>query len=541
MAVCTAGPGLGHLRLTTTSQILWLLPAFLPSCLAFGGLIVPRTYLVLDLICRDYLEEKAAKDPHFKFMPIMFGSENPQCRDPVVQARVATFQLYSSLLSGIFAAIVSPHLGALSDRIGRKRVIAFATMGTFVLEIMTIVVGTYPDTVSVYWILVGYLLDGLCGSFTTSMALSFAYASDCTPPERRNVAFGYFHGTLFTGIAIGPILAGYLIQVTGNVVVCFYFAVGCHVFFILFLLIAIPESVSKERQEHARERYQFSILGSEYSSYWKMLKNWNLFGPLSILWPKGEGSSFKLRKNLALLAAIDATVFGVAMGTLNIILIYAEFMFGWDAVKSSMFLSSVNICRVLALVVGLPLVTRLFRSPVRGQHSAHHGADRLDINVIRCAILFDMLGYVGYASVQTGALMILSGMVAALGGVGSPTLQSALTKHVPSSVTGQMLGATGLLHALARIVAPTIFSLIYRQTVHVFPRTVFVCLASTFFFVSIMTWFLKPNGQPLSLGSEACDIKLIPTTVYLHDSAAPGAAAHEDEQEDIAAANLTRL
>ena len=540
MALCTAV--LRHTRLTTTSQILWLLPAFLPSCLAFGGLIVPRTYLVLDLICRDYLEEKAAKDPHFKFMPIIFGSENPQCRDPVVQARVATFQLYSSLLSGIFAAIVSPHLGALSDRIGRKRVIAFATMGTFVMEIMTIVVGSHPDTVSVYWILVGYLLDGLCGSFTTSMALSFAYASDCTPPERRNVAFGYFHGTLFTGIALGPILSGYLIEVTGNVMVCFYFAVACHVFFILFLLIAIPESVSKERQEHAREKYQFSIVGAEYSSYWKMLKNWNLFGPLNILWPKGEGSSFKLRKNLALLAAIDATVFGVAMGTFNIILIYAEFMFGWDAVKASMFLSSVNICRVFALVVGLPLITRLFRGPVRGQHSAHLGADRLDINVIRCAILFDLLGYVGYASVQTGALMILSGMVAAFGGIGSPTLQSALTKHVPSSVTGQILGATGLLHALARIVAPTIFSLIYRQTVHIFPRAVFVCLASTFFVVSIMTWFLKPNGQPPPLAFEACDIKLMPTTVYLHDPVAPGAAAHEDEQEEnIAAANLTRL
>ena len=483
--------------LTLEMQILWLLPAFFPFCLAFGGLIVPKTYLILELLCRDYLSDRAVKDPNFQFMPVIFGSENPQCRDPHVQSLAARFQLYQSLLSGVFSAIVSPYLGALSDRIGRKKVIAFATLGTFCAEVITVIVGTHPGEISVYWILVGYLLDGLCGSFTTSMALSFAYAADCTPPERRNVAFGYFHGTLFAGIALGPIMAGYLMKATGSIVIVFYVALGCHVFFILFLLLAIPESVSKERQLHAREKYRDKMLAPEYETWLRMLKNYNLFEPLSILWPKGEGSSPKLRKNLVLLAAIDTTMFGVAMGTLQIILIYAEFKFGWDAVRSSMFLSAVNLCRVTALVVGLPLLTRWVRGPMKKQSSGHRGADRLDINIVRCAILFDLLGYIGYATAQTGGLMILAGMIASLGGIGSPTLQSALTKHIPSDRTGQVLGATGLLHALARVVAPTIFNLIYSETVGVFPQTVFICLASVFILAAIMSWFLKPNSMCL--------------------------------------------
>ena len=478
-------------------EIFWLLPAFFPFCLAFGGTLVPRTYLVLDLICQDYLSDRAVKDPTFKFMPVIFGSENPQCRDPHVQSLVARFQLYQSLLAGVFSAVVSPYLGALSDRVGRRKVIVFATLGTFCAEVITIIVGTHAGEISVYWILIGYLLDGLCGSFTTSMALSFAYAADCTPPERRNVAFGYFHGTLFSGIALGPILAGYLIKVTGSIILVFYVALGCHVFFILFLLLAIPESVSKERQMYATEKYRQKMLAPEYETWLRTIKNYNLFEPLSILWPKGEGSSPKLRKNLVLLAAIDTTMFGVAMGTLQIILIYAEFRFGWDAVKSSMFLSAVNTCRVLALVVGLPLLTRLVRGPLKKESSRQRGADRLDINVIRCAILFDLVGYVGYATVQTGGLMIVAGMIASLGGIGSPTLQSTLTKHIPSDRTGQVLGATGLLHALARVVAPTIFNLIYSQTVGVFPQTVFVCLASVFVLAAMMSWFLKPNGMCL--------------------------------------------
>jgi MFS family permease len=424
------------------------------------------------------------------------GGENPQCRNPHVQSMVANFQLYSSLLAGLFSAIISPHLGALSDRVGRRYIMAFATMGTFGMEVITIIVGTHPETISVYWMLVGSLMDGLCGSFTTTMAISFAYASDCTAPDRRNVAFGYFHGTMFTGIALGPILAGFLIKLTGNVIVVFYVALGCHLFFIAFLLLFIPESVSKERQLHAREKYRIKMQDPKYATWKSTLLSYNIFEPLWILRPRGEGSSPKLRQNLFLLAAIDTIMFGVAMGTVQIILIYAEYQFGWTAVDSSNFLSAVNTCRVLALVIVLPLLTRLVRGPRKEQSAGrHHGSDLLDVNIIRVAVFFDLIGYVGYATVRSGTLMAVSGAVASLGGIGSPTLQSSLTKHIPSDRTGQVLGASGLLHAIARIIAPAVFNLIYSKTVGHFTQTVFVCLASVFLVAFTMTWFLRPNGE----------------------------------------------
>ncbi|KIW38240.1 uncharacterized protein PV06_09223 [Exophiala oligosperma] len=495
-------------------SIFWLLPAFFPFCIAFGGIIVPKTYLVLDLICQDYLSDQARRDPTFHFLPVVLGDENPQCRDPKVQSRVATFNLEASLLAGVFSAIISPHLGSLSDRYGRKGIIVFASLGAFMAEIITIIVGSNPGSVSVYWMLVGFLLDGLSGSFTTAMALSFAYASDCSAPERRNVAFGYFHGTLFSGIALGPILAGYLIKVTGTVMVVFYFALGCHVFYILFITLFVPESLSKERQMLAREKRRDKRASTPRKDLVTKLRNYNLFKPLWVLRPTGEGTSPALRKNLFVLAAIDTMMFGVAMGTMQIIIIYAEYRFGWTAVDSSMFLSAVNVCRVLCLVLLLPLLTRIFRGPAPGGASSagHKGADMLDINIIRGSILFDLIGYLGYALTPSGAIMVLGGMIASLGGIGSPTLQSALTKHIPADRTGQVLGASGLLHALARVVAPTVFNLIYRQTVGVYAGIVFLCLASIFVVVFILSWLLKPN-------------------VYLHDHTA-FEADHEQDSHD---------
>lgn len=412
-----------------------------------------------------------------------------------MQSLVANFNLKANLLSGVFSAIISPHLGSLSDRIGRKKIIVCASFGAFSAEIITIIVGRNPGTVSVNWILLGALFDGLCGSFTTAMALAFAYASDCSPPQRRNVAFGYFHGILFSGIALGPILAGYLINLTGTVMIVFYVALGCHAFYIIFITLAVPESLSKERQLLAREKRRIAKAESPEKTWLDTLRNYNLFEPLWVLRPTGPGSSSKLRKNLFVLAAIDTMMFGVAMGSLQILLIYAEYRFGWTAVNSSIYLSIVNICRVLGLIVVLPILTRVVRGPATKDSAGHKGADMLDINIIRAAIVFDLIGYVGIALTPSGAMMVLAGMIASLGGIGSPTLQSSLTKHIPADRTGQVLGASGLLHALARVVAPTILNLIYSQTVGIYAGIVFICLASVFVVIFVFSWFLRPHGR----------------------------------------------
>jgi MFS family permease len=426
---------------------------------------------------------------------VVLGADNPQCRNADVQALVAKFNLYINFISGLFAALVAPHLGALSDRYGRKKVMLFGSLGGFTMEIITIAVGLKPDVISYWWLLLGALMDGLCGSFTTGMALAFAYASDCTAPEHRNKAFGYFHGTLFMGVAFGPLISGFLIKAAGNVLIAFWLALGCHFYFIIYLMVAVPESLSKERQLLAREKHDLARAKAPKKAWLASLKTYNMFEPLWVLRPRGAGSSAALRRNLFLIASIDTLMFGVAMGTISIILLYAQYRFGWDEVAASLYVSSVNVCRVLALVVLLPLLIRWFRG--RGEQTVgHHGADMLDINIIRGALIFDLMGYLGYALAPNGAVMVLSGLLASVGGIGSPTLQSALTKHVPADLTGQVLGASALLHALARVIAPTVFNYLYSKTVKIFHAgIVFCCLAFIFVIAAIMSWFLRPNSE----------------------------------------------
>lgn len=434
-------------------------------------------------------------------MPVIFGVENPQCQIPEVQSLVSKFTRNGNVISGLLSAITSPRLGSISDRYGRTRMIALVSGGLLLSEIITVLAASMPETISVNWLLLGYVCDGLSGSFVASMALTNAYVSDFTPPAQRNVSFGYFHGVLFTGVALGPLLAGYMVKWTGTIVSVFYYAIVAHTFFALLVLSVVPESLTKKRQLAAREKTEFASDAAKHYSeeswttYTKTtLRRYNILAPLRTLWPTGSGSSHAVRRNLVTLAAVDTIMFGVAMGSMTVVIIYAGYAFGWGTFETSIFVSIVNICRVTNLVVLMPSISRLVRGPRDKATMGKSGSDRLDLWIIRAAIFFDMLGYIGYALVRMPNLFILSGAFASIGGMGSPTLQSALTKHVPPEQTGAVLGAVGLLHALARVVGPLVFNSIFSATVGKFTQTVFVCLASTFFLAFVVSWFIRPHG-----------------------------------------------
>ncbi|KAF7885573.1 uncharacterized protein EAF02_004082 [Botrytis sinoallii] len=483
-------------------SVYWLLFPFFLLALAVGGIIVPKLNLILALVCRSYLAERFSQDPNFLFAPVLLGSDNPQCRIPEVQSLVTKFMLAITVITGIISAIMSPVLGAWSDRYGRKKILVISSFGSFLTEIVTILAGKYPDIVSYKWLLAGAVFDGLCGSFIAGMALTHAYAADCTAPPKRAVAFAYFHACLFSGIAFGPLLAAALLRLTDSLLTVFYVALGIHTFFILFLLFVVPESLTQKRQEIAREKHAVEGLLTANQTWLGSLISKNPLSTLKVLWPTGGGNTKHVRANLVLLATVDTIIFGVAMGVMTVIIYYSGFQFGWKTSETSLYMSVVNSTRVFTLVVILPIFNYLARTiPRRRQRREsglvipenHSGADSTDLIVIRISIICEIIGYLGFTVARSGPLFVVSGIMASMGGVGSPTLQSALTKHVPHDQIGQLLGATGLLHALARVVCPTIFNLIYAQTVGTYTQTVFLVLTACFVLAFTFSWFIRPN------------------------------------------------
>ncbi|KAK7538674.1 tetracycline-efflux transporter-like protein [Phyllosticta citribraziliensis] len=487
-------------------SVYWMLPMFFITALANAGIIVPKMNLIISLICRRYFADEAISNPMLANLPLDVGTGNPQCHSADVSAQVAQFTLYGNLMSGILCAITSPKLGALSDRYGRLRIIVITSTGMLIGDAIILCAANFPEKFPVNWILAAYAVEGLCGSFIAAMAIAHSYATDCIPVDRRSTVFGYFHAALFTGVALGPIVSAYIIRAMGSIVSIFYISIGVHVAFILLTGLCVPESLTKARQAAAREKHALERAAIPPSSDWiDQIRNFNLFEPLKVLYPKGRGTSPALRRNLLLLAAVDTTVFGVHMGAVNVAIIYTSHTFNWTNFETSRLVSISNGSRVFFLMIVLPLINRVFRGRARDREASARnnqppaGADAVDLGIIRTAIFFDTLGYLGYTLSRSSNSFLISSAVAAAGGIGSPTLQSSLTKHVPPDRTGQLLGAIGLLHALARVVAPTVFNAIYAATVASFAQAVWIALTAVFAVAWAASFFVRPG---LRLGGD---------------------------------------
>lgn len=465
--------------------------------------MVPRLTLALTLICREYLSHEALVHPDLIYTPVQVFAENPQCQIPEVQALSAKFVLYISLIVGLFSAISSPKIGSWSDRYGRRWLLILTIFGGILNEIITIACARYPDVVNYRWLLLGAFFDGICGSFIAAMAVTHSYAADTTAPKHRGVIFGYIQACLFGGIAVGPFIAAFMTKATGTQMSVFYVALYCHLGFLVYLALVVPESLSNKKKSRAQSTHNDIVEHAEEQTLAQRLNPLQLLEPLSILYPTGPTSTPVLRRNLVLLAILSFTVFGVNMGAGPVFVFYSKYAFNWEDFQIQMFVGWTSATRVFALVAILPLINFLFRTLPnrlarrRGEiveKPRSTGSDNIDLYTIFAGFAIEVLQYSLFCIASNGKLFFAAGIIGSLAGVGSPILSSALSKHVPPNQVGQLMGAIGLLHALGRVICPAVFSLIYANTVGWWPQFVFIVLASCFAAGTVASLFVKPHG-----------------------------------------------
>src|SRR2546422_1216090 len=102
---------------------------------------------------------------------------------------------------GAMQFVFAPVLGALSDRVGRRRVILVSCLG---LGIDYVIMALAP---TVGWFFVGRVLSGITAS---SFSTSFAYIADVTEPDERAGRFGLLGVAFGLGFILGPAVGGLL-------------------------------------------------------------------------------------------------------------------------------------------------------------------------------------------------------------------------------------------------------------------------------------------------------------------------------------------
>ncbi|KAK9447398.1 major facilitator superfamily domain-containing protein [Limtongia smithiae] len=473
-----------------TPSIYVLLPPFLFLTITNGGLIAPKINLLLQLVCRAYY---AGDDGS------VAGRADQNCQTPQVHASLSKFNMTVSLVQGLIAAVVSPKLGVLSDRIGRKPILAVGVIGPMMSCMIAVLAAKSTSTTAYQWFWVAALCDGLSGSMATMMASAHAYTADCTVAEKRATAFGLFHACLFAGSAIGPALAGIIIRMTGSIMSIFYLCIFSNAVFMIAMIFLIPESLPLQHRMEAREMHS---LQTQFDPGWRFPRSFgearqqiNFLGPLAILFNEERPD---IRQNLIILSSIDMLLIGAGVGSMMILILYAELTFHWDSVKDGYFLSASGSTRAIMLVVVLPIIVRFLRHRDIGGIN-HIGASFSDIAIIRYATFCEVVAMFGFACARNSSQFFICGILGAVGGIASPTLQSTLTKHTKKTNVGALLGALSLLHCVCNIIAPSIFSSIYAFTVGFYPKAFFIALCMLYLTTFFLSFFIiKNDTYPVS-------------------------------------------
>lgn len=167
-------------------------------------------------------------------------------------ALAASFALTRILLAG--------PLGALSDRLGRKKVLVYSLLG---FALANVVYALAQDAVTM---VAARSLEGAvsAGFFPAANA----FVSDMTTPENRGIAMGYLSTGSMVGFVIGPVVGGVLAEFLG-IRLPFIVAALMSLLTMLLLTVLIREPKRKSADESMKQpRIPLKlVLSRAYTSY----------------------------------------------------------------------------------------------------------------------------------------------------------------------------------------------------------------------------------------------------------------------------------
>ncbi len=335
----------------------------------------------------------------------------------------ATATVVGFLVASYAAAqlIGAPLLGRLSDRYGRRPVLLFSVLGTFLGFLMlgfAEPLGNFassifaPKSVNLFIILVLFLsriIDGITGG---NITVAQAYITDVTDEQNRAKSLGLIGAAFGLGFIIGPAAGGLLSQNGYNLPA--FVAAGVSFLNLIAIFFLLPESLAQESQDRAalKERTPFTI-----KALWEALQRPKI-GPLLHI----------------------RFFYGLAFATFqSIFALYAQSI-GLNPQTTGYVLAYVGLLSVIVQAGLIGLLTRLFRE-----------------TWLIIAGLWIMGGaLLAWAFTSTLWVLLLVLLPLALaGGVLNTVLQSSITKSVSREEIGGMLGIAASLEAITRVIAPS--------------------------------------------------------------------------------------
>ena len=315
----------------------------------------------------------------------------------------------ATMLVTVFAAcqlISGPLIGYASDRIGRKPMLIFSQIGTFIGFIIL------AQATSLWMIYLSRIIDGATAG---NLSLAQAYIADNTEPENRTKAFGLIGIAFGLGFFIGPSLTGFLSDAYG-LTAPIYLAAGMSATSVLATAVLLRGGRGRSTIEADRWA---ALRISTYAKYFSrpLLRS-------------------RLLQFLCYMMSFSMFISGFAL--------FAERRYTWDGEPFGP--------REIGYVFGaIGLLSIFLQGFLIGRLVRRLGEATLTI--IGFASL--VVGYFMLGATMSVPLLLITGVITGFGnGVLRPALTGLISHQAEAHEQGTVLGVSQALMSMASVVVP---------------------------------------------------------------------------------------
>jgi len=344
---------------------------------------------------------------------------------PFLLAQFAPNGRTLGLLAGSYALsqfLVTPLIGALSDRYGRRPVIAICVGGSVVG------LGLFALTLSLPWpeaslwplllLFSARIIDGISGG---TAATASAVLADISSPEQRARTFGLIGVAFGFGFILGPFLGGQLAQIA--VPLPLWVATGFACLNLIVVLTMLPET-------HPVEERQDLPQGRDLNPFRRI-------------------AQVLINPSVGRLCAAFFLFFLAFNGFTAILVLYFKQRFDWGP----------ELATTAFLVVGV--VATVVQGGLIGPLVQRFGEWRLTLIglglVIAGCLLIPAVG----AADRAPAIFWSVGILALGTGLVTPSLRSLVSRRLSSEGQGTALGSLQALQSLGSFLGPAIAGISY--------------------------------------------------------------------------------
>ena len=339
----------------------------------------------------------------------------PKLIEELINADISEAAKYGGWLSFAYAFtqfVFSPIVGNLSDKFGRRPIILISLFG-FAVDYIFLALAP-----NIWFLFIGRIIAGITGASITTAS---AYIADVSNDDDRAKNFGLIGAAFGIGFIIGPVLGGVLGHY-GSRVPFYAAAVLCFINF-LYGYFVLPESLKKE------DRRSFDWKKANPIGSFKFLKRY----------PEISGLVFAL-----------ILIYIAGHSVQSNWSYFTMYEFGWTERMVGISLG------VMGAVTGI----------VQGgliRWSAPRLGDHRSVNLGLCLYA---LGMLLFAFANQSWMMYAFLVPYCLGGIAGPSLQSIITRNIPSQEQGALQGALTSLMSGTSIIGPPLMTNLFYYFTH---------------------------------------------------------------------------